>query len=376
MQKTINWQRIWHEDKSGLHNPARMILYGVSLFYRLVIYLRNRLYDYQIFREIRLPCRVISVGNITAGGTGKTPCVIKLAQMLQNQGFKPAILSRGYGGKNSRPVNIVSNGVNIFLPAVQAGDEPYLMARTLKNIPVLIGSKRIVSGKTAIEQYGINIILCDDAFQHRQIFRDVNLLLLDGQEPFGNGYLLPRGELREPPAEIRRADAVILTRTNEDMTIAAAVSQLAAAQNIPIFRSVHRALDAVKGDYSACLSLSELKGKKVCAFAGIAKPDSFRIILSEGGMQIMSFDIFPDHHRYSRKELENIYFHFLHSGADLLITTEKDGMRLQELPELAEKIYLLRIELQIIPDDNLLQMFISEKLGIKATFNNQRGSAA
>jgi tetraacyldisaccharide 4'-kinase len=364
MQRTDNWQRIWNDDGSNnRYSPAKTLLHAVSLPYRLIINLRNWLYDHNIFREVKLPCPVISVGNITVGGTGKTPCVIWLARMLKSQGFKPAVLSRGYGSKNSSPVNIVSDGNGILVSSAIAGDEPYLIARSLQGIPVITGPKRILTGKTAIDRFGANILICDDAFQHRQIFRDINLVLLDSEKPSGNGQLLPRGSLREPATALRRANAFILTRTNEAVKVNIIIAKSASAGKIPVFGSSHRPIDAIKGDYSLQLPLSDFKGKKVCAFAGIAKPNSFKKALIEIGAQIISFDIFPDHHRYSLQELKNIRNNFLKNNADLLITTEKDGMRLQEFTEFLNEIYLLRIELEIIPDENSLKNFILSKLG-------------
>ena len=216
MRKMINWQRIWDDDgNTGCYSPVKIIAYVLSFFYRLIINFRNWLYDHKIFKEVKLPCPVISVGNITVGGTGKTPCVIMLAQMLQENGFKPAILSRGYGGKSINPVNIVSDGHKILLDSEIAGDEPYLIAQDLKGIPVITGAKRIVTGKTAINQFGANVLICDDAMQHRQIFRDINLVLLDSQSLRGNNHILPRGRLREPITELKRASAIVLTRANE-----------------------------------------------------------------------------------------------------------------------------------------------------------------
>ena len=363
MQKTDNWQRIWNDDgSSNRYSPSKTILYAISLLYRLIINLRNWLYDHKIFREVKLPCPVISVGNITVGGTGKTPCVIWLSRMLSEQGFKPAVLSRGYGSKNSQPVNIVSDGNNILASIAIAGDEPYLIARSLQGIPVITGPKRILTGKTAIDNFGANILICDDAFQHRQIFRDINIVLLDSQQPLGNGYMLPRGSLREPLAALRRADAFILTRTNETAKINIITGKIAEVRNIPVFGSSHRPVDIIKGDCSVQLPLAELKGKKVCAFAGIAQPDSFRKAIKATGAQIISFDIFPDHHCYRPKELKNIRNNFLKANADLLITTEKDGMRLREFTEFLNDIYLLRIELAIVPDENSLKNFILGKL--------------
>ncbi|MEN6374946.1 MAG: tetraacyldisaccharide 4'-kinase [Smithella sp.] len=362
MQKTDKWQRIWNDDgKCTRFAPAKTILYAISLPYRLIINLRNRLYDRKIFREIKLSCPVISVGNITVGGTGKTPCVIWLARMLKEQGFRPAILSRGYSGKSSQPVNIVSDGRNILLSSVAAGDEPCLIARTLTDIPVITGPKRLLTGKTAIDQFGADILVCDDAFQHRQLFRDINLVLLDSEKPLGNGYMLPRGALREPPSALRRADAFILTRSKKGTT--GIINRLAQVKYVPVFRSSHKPVGLVSGDYTRQLTITQLKGKSVYAFSGIAKPDSFKNAIADAGAKITAFDTFPDHHHYTARELENIRHNFLKSQADLLLTTEKDGMRLQEFTEFLCDIYLLCIKMEIIPDDDALKKFILEKLG-------------
>ena len=216
MEKMIDWQRIWDDDgNTGWYTPVKIVAYVLSFYYRLIINFRNWLYDHQILKETVLPCPVISVGNITVGGTGKTPCVIMLAQMLQKNGFKPAVLSRGYGGKSNNPVNIVSDGHNMLLDSETVGDEPFLIAHALKGIPVITGAKRIVTGKTAIDKFKANILICDDAMQHRQIFRDINLVLIDHRSLRRSNHMLPRGRLREPIAGLDRASAFVLTRTDE-----------------------------------------------------------------------------------------------------------------------------------------------------------------
>jgi tetraacyldisaccharide 4'-kinase len=357
------WQRIWNDDgSSNRYSPAKTITYILSLIYCLIINLRNRLYDHKIIQVVKLPCPVISVGNITVGGTGKTPCVIWLAQMLQKNGFKPAVLSRGYGGRSLKKVNIVSDGKNILLGAVQAGDEPLLIARSLPGVPVITGTKRILTGQAAISDFGADILICDDAFQHRQIFRDIDLVLLDGQAPVGNNHLLPRGSLREPAQALQRANAFIVTRIDEATKTNDLISKSARAYNIPLFYSRHKPIDIVKGDYSISLPLKELKGKKVFAFAGIAKPDSFKKSILAAGAQIVSFDIFPDHHYYSQNEMIKIKNNFLKSGANFMITTEKDGMRLLKFAEFLKTIYLMRITMELVPDKTLLENFILEKL--------------
>jgi tetraacyldisaccharide 4'-kinase len=363
MRKMIAWQRIWDDDGSiSRYTVIKIIASAISLPYRLIITFRNWLYDKKIFAVVKLPCPVISVGNITAGGTGKTPCVIMMARMLQSHGFKPAILSRGYGGSSTKSVNIVADGKNILLDSKTAGDEPFLMAQSLRSIPIIVGPQRIKTGKTAINRFGANVLICDDAMQHRQIFRDINLVLLDSQDPLGNGHILPRGKLREPIAGLKRASAFLLTRTNETPKTDNINKKLSQIGNIPIFTSIHKLKDMIKGDYSDKWPIADLKGKKVCAFCGIAKPDSFKKSLLAAQSHILSFDTFPDHHNYSRAELEIIKNKFYKNKADLIITTQKDGMRLQKFPEFLNMVYMLRIELEIIPSRESFKKFILDRL--------------
>ncbi len=262
MRKMINWQRIWDDDgNTSCYGPVRIIASILSFFYLFIINFRNRLYDYKILKEATLPCPVISVGNITVGGTGKTPCVIMLAQMLQENGFKPAVISRGYGGRNINPVNIVSDGHKILLDSEIAGDEPSLIAHVLKGIPVITGAKRIVTGQAAIDQFGVNVLICDDAMQHRQIFRDINLVLLDSQNLKGSNHILPLGRLREPLKEISRASAVLFTRANEAQQTNHEIEELIRTENITVFKSIHKANNIIRGDYGAQELISSLAGK-------------------------------------------------------------------------------------------------------------------
>ncbi len=359
----IDWQRIWNDDeKISRFSPTRAILYVISLLYRLVVDLRNWFYDKQIISSVKLPCPVISVGNITVGGTGKTPFVIMLARILQARGFRPAILSRGYGGKSSREVNIVSNGKTILLDAVVVGDEPLLIAQSLPGIPVITGARRIKTGKAAIDQFGANVLICDDAFQHREIFRDIDLVLLDSSNPLGNKHLLPRGELRESSSGLNRTDCFILTKSEQAQPVDPVVDGIAQSSNIPIFRAVHKPQDLTKGDKSASWPISELQGKKICAFCGIAQPESFKKILLKSDADVISFHPFPDHYSYSLYDLEELKSIYLNSGADYLVTTEKDVMRLRRYPEYLKILYALRIEMQIVPSSGLFEHFIMRQL--------------
>ncbi len=363
MWQMINWQRIWDDDEaSSRYRPARTIASVLSLPYCLIINFRNWLYDQKILPAVKLPCPVISVGNITVGGTGKTPCVIMLARMLQKNGFQPAVLSRGYGGKSSKSVNIVSDGKTILLNADAVGDEPLLIARSLQDIPVITGARRIQTGRTAIDQFGVNVLICDDAFQHRQIFRDVDIVLLDGEKPLGNGHLLPRGELRESADGLYRASCFILTRADEKHFLNHDIAEIARTSNIPIFRAVHQFKEMIKQNESFHRPLGELQGKKVCAFCGIAKPDSFKKMLLTTRADILSFNTFPDHYSYSHYDLEDLKNRYISLRADYLVTTEKDAMRLQHYPEFLKMICVLYMEMEIIPLRESFENFIVQRL--------------
>lgn len=359
----IDWQRIWNDNDSMRRiSPTRLILLLFSLLYRLIIHWRNRLYDRQILKPVKVSCPVISVGNITVGGTGKTPCVIMLAKILQRHGWKPAIISRGYGAKSTHPVNIVSDGKNILLKADIAGDEPLLIARSLPDIPVVTGAKRRLTGPAAIDRFGANVLICDDAFQHRQIVRDIDIVLLDAEKPLGNGHLLPRGELRESVDGLHRAGCFILTRMKETHPVNQDIASIAHTSNIPIFHAVHQFKEMIKPEESLPLPPGDLRGKKVCAFCGIARPASFKKTLLEADAKILSFDPYPDHHIFRDYDLEELKDKFTNLHADYLVTTEKDAMRLAGYPEFLKMVCILRMEMEIKPSLSSFENFIVERL--------------
>jgi len=359
----IDWPGIWNEnDSSRRISPTRAILYLGSLVYRLIVSSRNRLYDRQILKFVRLARPVISVGNLTVGGTGKTPCVIGLAKMLARRGYRPVVLSRGYGGKNQASVNIVSDGINIMLGAEEAGDEPLLIARSLPGIPVLTGAKRALTGQAAIERFNADVLICDDAFQHRQIFRDIDIVLLDADRPLGNGRLLPRGELREPVESLRRADCIVLTRADKAGTPPDEIARITRERSIPVFRSVHRLREMVRPREHLTLPPENFRGKSICAFCGIARPASFKKSLLDAGMHILSFIDFPDHYAYKRDDLEAIQKHFSTQNADAWITTEKDAMRLEESPDFLNQLFIARMEMEIQPSTPSFDDFILRRL--------------
>lgn len=359
----IDWQRIWNDNGAlGRFSPTGAILYLFSLLYRLIVHLRNRLYDRQILKTVKLPCPVISIGNITVGGTGKTPCVIALTRMLQEQGYEPAVLSRGYGGKRPKPVNVVSDGKNILLDVQSAGDEPLLIARSLPGVPVLTGAKRRRTGQAAIDQFGARVLICDDAYQHRQIFRDIDIVLLDAEKPLGNGQLLPRGPLREPVVNLSRAHCIILTRADNAPILHQDVARIASASRIPVFRAAHRFREMIRPGEDLHVQPGDLYGKRICAFCGIARPDSFKKLLENAGVKLLSFIPFPDHYAYTRHDLEALKNQFLPQSADYWVTTEKDAMRLADHPDFLKTIWILRMDMTIEASAPSFEAVVTERL--------------
>lgn len=363
MKRIVDWPRIWDDD--GKQRDAiflKFITRILSFFYCIIVLFRNRLYDRNILNEIRLSCPVISVGNLTVGGTGKTPCVIMLAQMLRENGFRPAVISRGYKAQGVKSVNIVSDGHAILLPEEIAGDEPWLMAKFLGGIPVITGPQRVLTGSVAVEKFGADVLICDDAMQHRRIFRDINLVLMDPNTLKPGNRVLPRGRLREPVSGIKRASAVLLTRVDENVMMDNKIARLIETENIPVFKSIHRAIAVVSADGTQDNPLSALEGKNICAFCGIANPAAFRKTLYDAGANILSFDIFPDHHAFSGEELEALKRKYIEKNADYLVTTEKDTVRLQKTGLLEGMLYFVRIEMEIVPSPETFKEFILKKL--------------
>ncbi len=346
-------RKIWDEGPNARTTPLRSLLQTFSLPYGAAVSFRNRLYNRGLLRQAKLPCPVVSVGNLTVGGTGKTPTVVLLASLLKEHGFRPAVLSRGYGGHAKASVNVVSDGNRLLLGWREAGDEPVLIAGALPGIPVLTGSKRFLTGKAAVERFGADILILDDAFQHRSLFRDLDIILIDTTHPFGNGYLLPRGPLREPPTELRRADILLRTGDADDATL------LREAPSLPAFRGIHRPRELVEAGTGQVSPPTTLRGRKICAFAGIGSPEAFRRSLAALGAEVASFRAFPDHHPYGHSDIEAVRRIAENSGASLIVTTEKDGVRLSDFPDFQAMISFLRIGMEITPAGPFAELIFS-----------------
>ncbi|MBS1813200.1 MAG: tetraacyldisaccharide 4'-kinase [Acidobacteria bacterium] len=306
---------------TSLLKKAATYLYAFGVNWRL----RKFHSGHYTIRKLNSP--VISVGNLTVGGTGKTPCTAFIANFLKADGLQVAILSRGYKRKSKGLVE-VSNGQEILCEAAQAGDEPYLLAQLCPGVRVIVNADRNEAGKWLESKAKIDVFLLDDGYQHIQLHRDLNLLLMDGNNPIGNGQLLPTGVLREPVTEIARADAVIATRveaeTNRDAI--RELLDLHSCGSVPLFFS-HHEITAFKL-LNAIAPLSAFNHQPVAAFSGIAQPARFFADLQRNNLQLVHQQSFPDHHRYSQEELQEIFQQAQQRKAEAIITTEKDAANL------------------------------------------------
>jgi len=270
----------------------------------------------------------VSVGNLTVGGTGKTPTVMALARSLSAAGARPCILIRGYGG-TGRGVREVSNGRTVRSDWREVGDEAVLLAETLPGVPVIAGGDRVAAGRFAIERFRPDVILLDDGFQHRRIFREVDLVLVDATDPFGGGWLLPRGRLREPVAGLRRAHAILVTRVDQGADPERVRDRIgAAAPGRPIGMAVYRPCALRRVADGDRVAVGEMRGKRVLALSGIANPRAFHRTLEGLGAVVADRLAFPDHHPFGPGDRRRIGEAAGAVRAEWIVTTEKDAVRL------------------------------------------------
>lgn len=344
---------------------ARLILAVLTVLswvYGLAILIRNQLYDLGLAHAVKLPCLVVSVGNITTGGTGKTPLVEYLARLLQGDGRKVCILSRGYRSelRSKTAIGIVSDESGVRLTAKVAGDEAYLLAKALPGVPVVIGKARSLAGKAACENLGCEVAVLDDGYQHRRLYREIDVVAVDAINPFGNGCLLPRGFLRERRQDLRRADVIVLTRT--DQVPDAKLEELQREvrrwnQAAPIFLTVHgpTAWECLTSERhegkTNFLPLDKLAGRPVVAVSGIGNPGSFERTLRDAGVEVRDHLRFSDHHDYEPADVEAIINSAHARQVHIVVTTQKDAVKLGEkdiesLRRAGLELYVLRISLQ------------------------------
>jgi tetraacyldisaccharide 4'-kinase len=294
---------------------------------------RNAGYALGFLRAHHLPCRVVCVGNLTVGGTGKTPTVVTVARRLLAAGRKVCILLRGYG-RAGTATEVVSDGRDVLLDWQQAGDEAVLLGRLLPGVPVVVGGDRVEAGGLALRWFGPDTLLLDDGFQHRRLYRDVDLVLLDATDLFGGGQLLPRGRLREPVGALRRAHGILVTRSDQGGDLAALGQRLMeCAPRVPVAWAVHRPCRVVDLRSGQTMPPEGLRGKRVVAMSGIANPDGFHRTLRQLDATLARILAFPDHHPFTREDRAQMEREARSAAADWIVTTEKDAVRLgQELP--------------------------------------------
>lgn len=331
----------------------RLLLLPLEALYRFAISSRGWLYEAGLLPRARAGIPVISVGNLAVGGAGKTPVVIHLAERLRDGGARVAVLTQGYGGRG-KGHRFVSYGAGPLLSAREAGDEAVLIARRCGGVLVLAGPRRARLAEMA-EEAGADVAIVDDGFQHLALRRDLDLVVLDGASPFGNGRLLPRGALREPAASLARADLGWISKVDQGgesvEEAAAAVSRWIGRQAI---RSRYRPAGMFRGDLSATIPEEAWKGQPVFLLAALARPESFRSTLESLGCVPVGQALFRDHHLFSSRQLREAFDAAARLGARV-VCTEKDAVRLPDSVAADPRLMVLRIEVEVVEGEDLLQ---------------------
>jgi tetraacyldisaccharide 4'-kinase len=319
-------------DRSGVL-PAlkRAGLWTLSLGYRLGVAWRNRAFDRGWKAVHKAPVPVISVGNLTTGGTGKTPCVEFVARFFRQLDLRVAILSRGYGSIAGR------------------NDEALVLEENLPDVPHLQGPDRVALAMSAVEELESEVLVLDDGFQHRRLHRDLDILLIDATCPWGHGYLLPRGLLREPTGSLKRADVVMLTRCDLVLpeTVQAIRDTVRRVKDVPIVESTHRAAEW-RNASQAATDLANLSGRPIAGFCGLGNPDAFRQTLGQLGLNVIAWRTFADHHAYTRDDIEGLRDWARQLPVDAaVVTTQKDLVKIR-LDQLGDhELWALAIRLEI-----------------------------
>jgi tetraacyldisaccharide 4'-kinase len=325
--------------------------------------IRNTGFDRGWWVSQDLPCLVISIGNLTVGGTGKTPMVIALAEKLRQMNYRVGIVSLGYRRK-SRGTVVISNGHKTLVGYEEAGDEPALMASRLSGVPIIVDKMRIRGGQALIKQFNPDIILLDDGFQYRWLYRDLDIVLLDAKRPFSNGHLLPAGRLREPIKNLKRADVIIFTRTSDKFPTMEIIERINSITKAPILKSIHRAVEWVSLDGERRPIDSKPFTPQPLLLSGIVHPDDFEATVRSIGTHPIAHLTFPDHQHYGVHELERIAELYRTLKADAILTTEKDLVKLPKLLQ-ALRVWALRIELEITEGEPVLLQMIQDKINEK-----------
>ena len=356
----------------GQPAPVRLllaVLKAFSLLFAAIVSCRYFLYRVGLLRRWPLGIQVISIGNVTAGGTGKTPVTEIFARTLAAEGRKVAILSRGYRrkeapwiqrvftGEITKPL-VVSDGRHVLLDAAIGGDEPYMLASNLPGVAVLVDRDRVKAGRYAVKKFGCDTLILDDGFQYQRLKHSIEVVLVDATNPFGNGNLLPRGILREPARHLKRADIIFLTKCRGDTSaVVADIRRYNQAAEIVECTHAPKVLKDVWSREE--FPLDWLKGKTTCTLSGIASPKGFENSLRHLGAKVVWCERYADHHRYDPSEILYALNRTADMGADALVTTEKDAVRFPRLETAPVRCLYLRIAIEILKGGENFQSIIN-----------------
>lgn len=366
--------KLVHGEKHGiLANLVLVLLRFFSLIYGLGVVVKLSLYRFGLLKRHKLPCPVISLGNITVGGTGKTPTALTLAAIIRDMGYRVVILNRGYRAKWKGQVGLVSDGRKIYMSSTEAGDEAFLLAKNLPGVAVVIGRNRSITGDYAVKHLKAELIILDDGYQHWQLERDVDIVLVDTLNRFGNSFLLPRGTLREPLSHLNRAHAFLLTKVDQSTGNAReAIRSVLAKYNDKaiVVESTHSPQSFIeieewyKGSSSGAIQLEHIKEMRVLPFCAIGNPSSFAQTITGLGANILDFEQFPDHHDYTMAEMHCIMQKAIDKGASALVTTDKDAVKIPSEFIHSERflpVYVLIIKVEFAEGDEQLIELISNR---------------
>lgn len=352
------------------------LLYLFSFLYKWIVTMRRRFYQVGILKSRTLPCPVISIGNIALGGTGKTPMAIWLARKIKSMGFHPAVISRGYGGNYSQAFQVVSDGRQLLSSPQLCGDEPFMMALE-KAFPVVVGKSRFAAAEKAIDSFGCDVIILDDGFQHISLARDLDLVLFDAAKPMDNNRFLPSGRLRDSLKAVEdNAGAIVYTRSGEQGMSPERHHPLSEYSNrlehIPFFSTSHKPFlsryvpqgqqsHSVDEKETYGVEISNFAGKKALLFSALAKNAAFYKSISEFGVNIVEHLEFRDHYRYKKADFDQINQAACVQGADVIITTEKDWVKV--VPGTVWSMDLAVVGVKVaFQDEGLFEQFLRQKL--------------
>jgi len=337
----------------------RGFLKSLSWIFSVLVQLRLLLFRHRIVRASTLGCQVISVGNVTVGGTGKTPIVETFARSLQQKGRKVAILSRGYKSrktplwekllkKEMQLPRVVSDGQRLLLNSDLAGDEPYMLASNLPDVVVLVDKDRVKSGKYAIKKFGCDTLVLDDGFQYLKLQHRLDIVLVDYTNPFGYNRVLPRGLLREPRRNLKRAGFIFITKCPPEGAPELKAKLRELNKNAEISECRHSTKYLENLYTRERVDLCFLNGKKVAAVSGIAVPEGFENGLRGLGAELVHSAQYADHHRYTQQEIIETINHAVEAGAEMIVTTEKDAVRFPLIDRCDLPVLYLRVEIEML----------------------------